>query len=486
MRHIRLNKSLLKFSAIFLICGFLLSACDGLQISVQPFTGTPGPTATRTPKPKVTLTPQSTATATLPAYLNIPESSLKGVQIRFWHPWQGDLYWQTADRVVEFNNTNPWGITVNFYAPGGTTALLEAVQDSLDDNSEPNVVIAPSSYLAAWQSEHKNLINLDDYIYHSEYGLIPQEITDFYPAIWQQDMLDGRRFGYPVERDAYVLVYNKTWADELGYATLPNTPAQFQNQVCSANEALREDDDPQNDGTGGWIVSNNEGEALSWLLAFDYEGMPKLYQDEYRFMEASSIRAFRYLRYLFDSECSWNSRNPSPYEYFAQRNAIAVSATLSELPQIQQSMQFYESKDTWDILPYPGQNKEQIILTEGLSFGIFAASPEEQMASWLFIQWMNSAEYQAEIIQATSTLPVTKSAVAETAVFQKSLPQWADILDDMDIIQGMPNGSQWNIARSILADANWQLYQQADIEDSSEAMGQILNQLDLTIRELTQ
>ena len=479
------TKSLARIIAIFIMLNVMLSACDALHISVSPYTSTPGPTSTSTPKPKVTLTPQPTGTPTMPAYLNIPASSLKGTQIRFWHPWQGDLAWQTADRVVEFNNTNPWGITVNFYAPGGTTALLESVQESLKDGTQPNVVIAPSSYLAAWQRKYKNLINLDDYINHMEYGLSAQEIADFYPAIWQQDQLDGRRFGYPLQRDAYVLVYNKTWADELGYATLPSTPAQFQNQICSANQVQREDDDPQNDGTGGWIVRSDEGEALSWLLAFDYPGLSGLYEDRYQFMEASSIRAFRYLRYLFDSECSWNSRNPSPYEYFAKRQAIAFSARLSELPQIQDNMQFYESGDQWTVLPYPGQDKEQIMLAEGQSFGVFAASPEEQMASWLFIKWLDTADYQAEIIQATSTLPVSKSAIAETEPFQKSLPQWADVLQYMDIVQGMPNGSQWNTARSVLADANWQLYQQADLEDSSEAMGKILNQLDLTIKEIT-
>jgi multiple sugar transport system substrate-binding protein len=468
-----------------LLCSLLLPACDVLNITVQTVpSATVEATRTGTPRPKVTLTPQPSATPTIPFYLDIPESALQGVQIRFWHPWQGDLAWQTADRVVAFNNTNPWGITVNFYAPDGTTETIKSIQDSLQDNTQPNVVIASSSYLAAWQAEYKNIINLDDYINSMEYGLTAQEMADFYPAIWQQDKLEDRRFGFPIQRDAYVLVYNQTWAEELGYATLPTTPAQFQNQICSANKAIQNDDDPQNDGTGGWIVRSDEGETLSWLLAFEYEGLPNLYQDQYQFMQASSIRSFRFLRYLYDSQCSWSARNPSPYEYFAKRQTLAFSARLSELPDIQTSMEFNESSDQWTIIPYPGQEKEEILLAEGQSFAMFAGSAEEQMASWLFMKWMNNAEYQAEIIQATSGLPITKSVLDETTAFQKSIPQWANIIDDLDNLQAMPNGSQWNKARSVLVDANWQLYQQAEIKDTSEAMSLILNQLDLTINEL--
>ena len=468
-----------------LMGSFFFSSCDVLAINVRMV---PSPTATisksATPKPKVTLTFSPTATPTQPYYLNIPASALKGTQIRFWHPWQGDLAWKTADRVVEFNNTNPWGITVNFYAPDGTAMLVEAVNQSLTDGTIPNVVIAPSAMLAAWQNENKNLINLDEYIDMQEYGLNDQELADFTPVIWQQDTLAGSRFGYPVQRDAYVLVYNQTLAKELGFPDPPVTPGQFQSQICSAKQALLKDTDTGNDGTGGWIVNNAEGTTLSWLLAFGYGGFSNLQQDIYQFEDPTAIQAFRFLRYLFDSECSWISRNPSPYAYFATRQTLAFSTKLSELADIRSNIAFTESADQWLVLPYPGTEKEQITLVEGQSFGMFASSPEEQLASWFFMKWMNSPDYQSQIINQTGTFPITTSAFKQSASYGNVNVQWMDFVQRQTKIQAMPNGAYWSRMRSVVADATWQLYQQAETEDSTEALTQILNQLDQIILEL--
>jgi ABC-type glycerol-3-phosphate transport system substrate-binding protein len=469
-----------------LLGSLFFSSCDVLNINVRVV---PSATATvvksATPKPKITLTFSPTYTPTQPYYLNVPASALKGTQIRFWHPWQGDLAWKTADRVVEFNNTNPWGITVSFYAPDGPAMLVEAVNQSLTDGTIPNVVIAPSAMLAAWQDEYENLINLDEYIDMQEYGLNDQELADFTPVIWQQDTLAGQRFGYPVQRDAHVLVYNQTWATELGFPYPPVTPGQFQSQICSAKQALLKDTDTGNDGTGGWIVSNDEGTTLSWLLAFGYDGYSNLQQDIYQFEDSTAVQAFRFLRYLFDNECSWISRNPSPYPYFASRQALAFSAKLSELADIRSNIAFTESTDQWIVIPYPGEQKEQITLVEGQSFGMFASSPEEQLSSWLFMKWMNSPDYQAQIINQTGTFPITTSALANLESYGKVNTQWAAFVQGQTAIQTIPNGADWSRVRSVVADATWQLYQQAEVEDTTEAMSQIFNELDNTILELT-
>ncbi|MBI9050202.1 MAG: extracellular solute-binding protein [Anaerolineaceae bacterium] len=470
----------------FLLSGLLFSACDLLQ------TYTPAAMPSSTAVVAIASTPAATNTPTIEPsitptqafYLTIPTSSLKGTQIRFWHPWQGDLAIKTATRIIEFNNTNPWGITVSFYEPGGTSNLIESVHASLDDSTWPNVVIAPSSTLANWQGEYKNLINLDEYIALAENGLTEEEISDFNAVIWQQDRMAERRFGYPVSRDAFIMLYNQSWAYDIGYGTTPQTPAQFQNQICSASKKNLDDEDETNDGTGGWIVNNDEAVIMSWLMAFEYNGLDDLYQDQYQFLDPTSVRAFRFLRYLFDSECSWNARNPTPYDYFATRQALAISAQLSELPEIEYNMKFNESPDQWLAIPYPQAEKNQILFSEGQSFALFAASPEEQMASWLFIRWMNTPAYQAEIIDATSTLPITASVLDELQGYKTHNPHWAQIVDNMDGLTALPTGASWIKARSVLSDAGWQLYQQADIENSTLAVTEIFSQVDQIIAEL--
>jgi multiple sugar transport system substrate-binding protein len=480
------RKPIYTLTISILLFSLLFSSCNVLQAYIA----TPLPSATTvapvtsTPEATDTPTPEPTITPTLAFYLNVQPANLKGTQIRFWHPWQGTLATQTASRVVEFNNTNPWGITVSFYEPGGTANLISSVEESLLDATWPNVVIAPSATLASWQGEYKNLINLDDYIVQAEYGLTEEQIADFNPVIWQQDILDGRRFAYPVQRDAYVLIYNQSWAKEIGYETNPETPAQFQNQVCSAAKTVLLDEETSNDGTGGWIVNNENPVLLSWLMAFDYNGLDKLKADEYQFLDPTSVRAFRFLRYLFDSECSWNARVSSPYDYFANRETIVFSASLSELPNIEFTMKYTGNTDEWMVLPYPESEKDQVMFSEGQSFGMFAATPEQQMASWLFMRWMNNAAYQAEIVEASSTLPITTSVMEELKGYQAQNLYWTQSLNHMDKLTAMPNGTNWLKARSVLSDSGWQLYQQAEIENSTLAVTEIFSQADQMISEL--
>ena len=469
-----------------LLVSLLLSSCNVLDS----YLATPVPSATavvqitNTPQATSTPTEEPTVTPTQAFYLNVLPSDLQGTQIRFWHPWQGLLAGQTAARIVEFNNSNPWGIMVTFYEPGGTANLIESVEASLLDATWPNVVIAPSATLANWQGEYKNLTNINDYIALSDNGLTEAQIADFNPVIWQQDVIDGRRFGYPVQRDAYVLVYNQSWANEIGYEPTPETPAQFQNQVCSAGKVNLSDEDAANDGTGGWIVNNENPVLLSWLMGFEYNGLDKLKADEYQFLDPTSVRAYRFLRYLFDSECSWNARVSPPYDYFANRQAIAFSATLSEIPDIDFAMKYSGNTDNWQILPYPESEKNQVIFTEGQSFAIFAATPQEQMASWLFMRWLNSAEYQAEIVEASSTLPISTSAMEQLKGYQAQHPHWTQGLEYMDKLVAMPNGTNWLKARSVLSDSGWQLYQQAEIDNSTLAVTEIFSQVDQMISEL--
>jgi multiple sugar transport system substrate-binding protein len=457
---------------------------------LESYIATPLPSATAvvqlTDTPQATPTPtiEPTITPTQAFYLNVLPADLQGTQIRFWHPWQGTLATQTATRIVEFNNSKPWGVTVTFYEPGGTADLISSVEESLSDATWPNVVIAPSSTLASWQGEHKNLTNINDYIGLPDNGLSEEQIADFNPLIWQQDVLDGRRFGYPIQRDAYVLIYNKSWANEIGYETTPEAPAQFQNQVCSAGKVNLTDEDTTNDGTGGWIVNNEYPVLLSWLVGFEYNGLEDLQADEYQFLDPTSVRAYRFLRYLFDSECSWNARVSPPYEYFANRQSIAFSAALSEIPAIDFAMKFSGNTDDWLVLPYPESNKNKVIFTEGQSFAIFAATPQEQMASWLFMRWMNSAEYQAEIIEGSSTLPISTSVMEELKGYQAQNPHWTQSLEYMDDLTAMPNGVNWLEARSVLSDSGWQLYQQAEIENSTLAVTEIFSQVDQMISEL--
>jgi ABC-type glycerol-3-phosphate transport system substrate-binding protein len=59
------------------------------------------------------------------------------------------------------------------------------------------------------------------------YGLSPADLADFPAVIWNQDDVDGKRFGVPAQRTARFLLYNQSWARELGFDSPPATSAEF-------------------------------------------------------------------------------------------------------------------------------------------------------------------------------------------------------------------------------------------------------------------
>ena len=65
---------------------------------------------------------------------------------------------------------------------------------------------------------------------------------------------DGKRLGIPAERSARFLLYDASWAHDLGFNSAPATADDFRQQACAAHAAMLKDQDRSNDGMGGWLV----------------------------------------------------------------------------------------------------------------------------------------------------------------------------------------------------------------------------------------
>jgi ABC-type glycerol-3-phosphate transport system substrate-binding protein len=420
----------------------------------------PGVAAT-TPKPYASpASPQRPSPSpTTPAELLVNPDNLRGLVVHFWHPWSGAAAQSFADLAFEFNTTNLWGIHVEPHAAGGAGGLYDLVIESLAaDDPTPHIVAASIEQLAGWQKNHNIVIDLNPYINSQNWGLPPDQLNDFQPVFWQQDQIDGRQLGIPAQRTARVLLYNQSWAKELGFDQPPATSAEFQAQACAAAQANLDDDDRLNNGTGGYITNTDPLTTLSWMLAFDAD-LPDLDFEEHSFNSQETIAMYTYLRALFDEGCAWNSRLPEPYEYFANRYALFYSGTLQDLTIQAQTNRRLGNPDQWIILPFPGPQGDQGVLTYGPSFGILASSPEEQLASWLFIRWMSVPRNQVDLVEATNALPVSQTAIQMLDEYQRRFPQWAAALDWIPEAQTSPRGPEWRVVRRMLEDLTWQTYQ---------------------------
>ena len=408
-----------KLISTLILMSFILSACQTALQPGQPSAGTqaPGSVGLTTPLPlasPASSNPKASPTPTVtpvPAHLQVNPEKLRGLVIEFWHPWEGSADQTFADLVYEFNTTNLWGIYVDPVAAGGAGSLYDGVNARLAaQEALPHVVAAPIEQLLAWQQEENIVIDLNPYIYSTEYGLTSDQMNDFQPVFWEQDQVDGRQLGIPAQRTTRVLFYNQSWARELGFETAPATSTEFQAQSCAAAQAYLDNKDNNNEELGGYITNMDPLTTLSWMLAFE-AGIPDLDFEDYSFNSDEMIDMFTFQHSLFDEGCAWNSRLPEPYDYFANRQALFYSGTLQDLTTQAQTSRRMGNPDQWIILPFPGPNGSQTVLTYGPSFGILAASSEEQLAAWLFIRWLAVPRNQVDLVESTNALPVSQTAI---------------------------------------------------------------------------
>ena len=478
-----MNASISKLSKLcittLLAISFGLSGCQPLTPAEQTVEAQQKTEKANLPTP--TPASERKPTPTRPSYLELDVDSLKGMQIVFWHPWTGSLADEVNRLVNEFNQTNVWGFTVQVAAPGSPSALVAQVDRALQEEStRPNLVVSSIDQLHRWQRQANSVISLDAYLLDSEWGMPAEEQKAYFPLLWQQNLVSNRQLGIPALADAHMLAFNLSWASELGFSRPPVTPKEFQDQICAAakDRALTE-----NDGTGGWITSSDPLVFLSWLQAFGWQDLAKLDSGQAQFNNSRAQEGLAYLRGLFDGGCAWNSRLPDPFDYFANRQALAYSLTLSQAADQQAALQRVESKDNWILLPYPAQaaNTEPTYFISGESYGILVASPQEQLASWLFIRWMSNPRNQASLAQAGGTLPASSSAAEQMSAYGRSHPWWQQASDSLSKAQAAPNAASWPYISLVLSDAAWQTWQ-ANI--TKEQLADILVQIDATLPEM--
>jgi multiple sugar transport system substrate-binding protein/sn-glycerol 3-phosphate transport system substrate-binding protein len=383
--------------------------------------------------------------------------------------------------IADFNKTNTYGITVEERRFGGEQDLWDQVSQSILENETPNLIAALSEQLVAWQAPQQEFVDLNDYIFSSTYGLTPMQQSDYFASIWNADVMDGIRFGIPATRTGQVIYYNTTWAKELGFDSPPTTAADFKSQACAAVQANTNLHLAKAYGTGGWLIDTSWQTDLSWLSAFNYNSFPDVSSNAFNFETSQFEGAQTFLRDLFDNSCAWFSSNQTPQTYLAGRYALFYSGDLQQIP-IQLGAQIEaKSNDEWSVIPFPGEDGHPAFLVHGDSYAVFLSTPEEQLASWLFIRWMEQTENQIELVKMEGSLPLTYSGVQALTDYSSGRTQWESVVQYLEGASTPPNNVYWLKVRPVVEDSFMMLLSPQYLKANIPNMAKVL---DATIQEV--
>jgi multiple sugar transport system substrate-binding protein len=473
-----MRRSQTKTQIIWLTCVtvvMLALASCAQTVPQEAETPTSAAVLTETRSPSATATPENTPTSTPIPGLEIDPEDLGGIVVRFAHPWVGEMAQKLENIAREFSQTNPWEIRVEVLPHGGETALVDAMQAYLVAGETPGL-IAAHPYLLSGFGEDVNLVDLREYFDDPDWGFTAEEQADILPVFMAPFSQDDQIWGLPLAPHATVLFYNRTWGEALGFSEPPTDLDAFRAQTCDAASANWRDDNPDTDGTGGWMINLDPTVLAGWYIAFDgvipMDGIPSFNQD-------IGQETFNYLWDIKLQGCSWFARQPDPYWYFANRYALFVAAKTEQIPIQASWKDVIGSEDEWDVIGFPGMTGESIVV-DGPGLLVTSGSHEEQLAAWLFAKHLLEPQVQAALVRSLFTLPVRASAMNLLTDFGAEFPQWAQAAAFVDSASALPVSDAWGLAQWVLQDAAFRILQ----AESADVPG-LIEQLDAMIVDLT-
>jgi ABC-type glycerol-3-phosphate transport system substrate-binding protein len=170
---------------------------------------------------------------------------------------------------------------------------------------------------------------------------------------------------------------------------------------------------------------------------------------------SANERAFGFLQQLMRLGCAWTPLEQNPHLYLKERKALFYSGSMQDL--IRQGK--IDMKDDWEMIPYPSLEGSEVILSDGLSYGILHSDANHDLAAWLFIRWLQAPQNLAKMIVSTSTLPPVSSVREEVKKIGKHDPAWELSLQYLPLVKSMPLLATWLDAGKVLQDAAWQVVQ---------------------------
>ncbi len=447
--------------AIGILLLTLLALTPVLAACAPAATEAPAPEPTKAPPP--TEVPEPTVPPVPAGPLGVTAEELEGVEVEFWHVWSRGTGEAIEAMAADFSATNEYGITVTPINQTGYSEQFTAMNAAINTGDLPDVVVGYNNQYLAWDSAGDVIEDLNPYVNNPSFGFTTEESADFYPAIWASDSVGDEQLGIPAQRSGAYYFYNYTWAQELGFDNPPTTPAEFKEQACASAEANNADADPDKHGTGGVFFTASASTIAGWVWAFG--GEVEIPGEGYSIDTPEMLEAITYWHELLSEGCSWTPEATYPNPEFAARLGLFFGSSIAGLPYQTGDFADAGNDDVWGPIAYPTVGGTPVVDIYGPSFAMVSSTPEEQLASWLFMKWFTEPENQAKWIEASAYYPTRASALDLLGDYMESNEKWTDSLAYIEYGKVEPRFESYQSVRYAIQDAIVQIAQEGFTAD---------------------
>lgn len=329
--------------------------------------------------------------------------------ITFLHRYSGGQITAVLEIVNDFNANNPYGINVKLErVDGGYDDLYNKINAGLQGGKTPNIAQAYQNQASFYRGTADAVIDLTPYIQSKKYGLKAAEVADYYPIFLESDknpQFPGEVLGWPTSRSIAVLYSNLDWLKKLGAKAPPATLKDFEALACKATDGPA--------GKYGYIWRGDASDFAAFVFA-NGGSIMKPDASAYDFNSPAAVEALTMLQRMFRNGCAVqlpSAERNGEQTRFAAQTVLFVTASSTGLPYYASTIAKAPAKFEWTMGMFPQANpaKPKVNLY-GASWSVFAGTPEEQLASWLFLKHFTEPKNIAAWAKASNYIAVRKSA----------------------------------------------------------------------------
>lgn len=332
---------------------------------------------------------------------------------------------------------NTYGITVEASNQGGYGDIFEKVRLAIGANEAlPSLTVAYQNQAATYQfdSAGEALVDMNLLVNSPTWGMPAEEVEQFFVGVWESDVFPtfgNERYGFPVQRSMEVMYFNVDWLAELfanghiSFEGAPTSPEQFREATCAASAnpfSGAAVDAPE--APVGYEIALSASNFAAWVFAFggdifDYEN------NAYTLNTSAAAEAMTFIQGLVADGCARIQTDPRAFS--AQRN-FGLGTSLFTI-QSSSGIPFYQlavtdndgnARFNWSAGVVPHTTAEPVMNLYGASVSIPATTPEQELATWIFVKFLGSQAVMALWGDAANYFP-TRGDAAEllTETFER-------------------------------------------------------------------
>ena len=304
--------------------------------------------------------------------------------------------------------------------------IYDEIISNTRTSTQPNICITYPDHIATYMSETKAVLQMDNWMRDSRYGLGGDQLRfdspkeeEIVPKFLQECVLEGHYYAMPYMRSTEALYVNVDLLEKLGYELPDVVTWDFVWKV--SEEAMAKDGDifvvNGQDKLIPFIYKSTDNMMITMLKQLDApystengevlifnDTTKALLQEIYTHAKTRSFSTFAISSYpgnfLNAGQC-----------IFAIDSTAGATWMGSDAPQMDiQSDQIRPFRIA--VRPIPQFDTENpLMISQGPSICIFTKeNPQEVLASWLFVQYMLSNEVQLGYAETEGYVPVTLKA----------------------------------------------------------------------------